>query len=120
MRIDDPIGYRQEVLAEFVSGISTLLDPVAIDACVRGEKELAPQPGIEYRGFADLGGGRHDASTFCVGHLDAEGNAVIDVLRRIEAPHVPAFAVDEFVARCRGRPDANLDHPPVVPTEIVR
>jgi hypothetical protein len=26
MKLDDPIGYRQEVLAEFVHGVSTLLD----------------------------------------------------------------------------------------------
>ncbi len=101
LKADDPIGYRQEVLAEFVSGISTLLDATKIEACVRGEKELVPESGHDYRAFADMSGGRHDAATFAVGHLDAEGNAVVDVLRRIEPPFSPADAVDEFASVCR-------------------
>ena len=101
LKADDPIGYRQEVLAEFVSGISTLLDASAIEACVRGEKELAPKPGTEYRAFTDMSGGRHDAATLAIGHVDADGSALIDLLRRIEPPFSPADVVDEFSAACR-------------------
>ena len=104
MRVDDPIGYRAEVLAEFVSGVSTLLDSEKVEKCVRGEKEIKPKAGTEYRAyraFTDASGGRHDAATLAVGHVDAKGNAVIDVLRRVEPPFSPADAVDEFVAVCR-------------------
>jgi hypothetical protein len=101
LKIDDPIGYRQEVLAEFVSGVSTLLDPAAIERCVRSEKELVPEAGREYRAFTDMSGGRHDAATFAIGHVDADGKAVVDVLRRVEPPFSPADAVDEFASICR-------------------
>jgi hypothetical protein len=101
LKAEDPIGYRQEVLAEFVSGISTLLDATKIEGCVRSEKELAPKSGTEYRAFTDMSGGRHDAATFAVGHVDADGNAVIDLLRRIEPPFSPADVVDEFTAVAR-------------------
>jgi len=101
MRVDDPLGYRAEVLAEFVSGVSTLLDPAAIERCARDGGELPPHPGTHYRAFADMSGGRHDAATFAVGHLGADGDAVVDVLRRVEPPFSPADAVDEFVAVAR-------------------
>ena len=101
MRIDDPIGYRQEVLAEFVSGVSTLLDPEKIDACARDYKELPPQAGTAYHAFVDPSGGRHDSMTLAIGHTDEEGRAVIDVLRRIEPPFRPADVVAEFAEVCK-------------------
>jgi hypothetical protein len=99
MRISDPVGYRAEVLGEFVAGVSTLLAPEAIEACARSDAaELRPRSGVRYRAFADMSGGRHDAATFAVGHLDDDGAAVVDVLRRVEPPFSPADAVDEFVS----------------------
>jgi hypothetical protein len=100
MKVDDPIGYRSEVLAEFVSGVSTLLDPEKIQSCVRGHDELSPKRSIDYRAFVDMSGGRHDAAAFAVGH-ETEAGAVVDVLRRVEPPFSPADAVDEFVEVCK-------------------
>src|SRR4029453_3564358 len=60
-----------------------------------------PEAGREYRAFFDGSGGRHDAATFAVGHLDTDGNAVVDLVRRIEPPFSPADAVDEFASVCR-------------------
>jgi hypothetical protein len=84
-----------------VSGVSTLLDPAKIDDCVRGPRDLQPKPGERYRAFVDMSGGRHDAAALAIGHLDDEGRAVIDCLRRIEPPFSPADAVDEFVSVLR-------------------
>ncbi len=101
MEQDDPEAYRSEVLGEFRAGLSTLLDPEAIAACVvAGRRELPPVTGLRYEAFADPSGGRADAFTVGIGHRDGE-RAVVDVLRAWRAPFNPSGVVAEAAALLR-------------------
>jgi len=95
MREDDPEAYRSEVLGEFRAGLSTLLDPEAIGACVvPGRRELPPVADLSYSAFVDPSGGRADAFTLAIGHRDGE-RAVVDALRAWRPPFNPAGVVAE-------------------------
>jgi hypothetical protein len=101
MEQDDPEAYRSEVLGEFRAGLSTLLDPEAIAACVAtGRRELPPVGGLRYEAFADPSGGRADAFTVAIGHRDGD-RAVVDVLRAWKAPFNPSGVVAEAAALLR-------------------
>jgi hypothetical protein len=99
MREDDPEAYRSEVLGEFRQGLSTLLDPAAIDACVVSDRrELPPVSRFAYRAFADPSGGRGDAFTVAIGHVEGHGDsarAVLDVLRSWSPPFDPSRVIGE-------------------------
>lgn len=95
----DPEGYRTEVLGEFRAGLSALLDPHAIDACIDRERRENPyEPQISYRAFTDPAGGNGgDAFTLAIGHRAADV-IVVDVLRAWASPFNPSGVVDEIVA----------------------
>ena len=99
MREDDPEAYRSEVLGEFRAGLAQLLDPEAIDSCVRsGHPELPPSGAIDYAAFADPSGGRRAAFTLAIGHTeghDASRRAVLDLLRAWRPPFNPAGVAGE-------------------------
>lgn len=95
MRQDDPEAYRSEVQGEFRAGLATLLDPDALDACVRrGRRDLPPAKGVTYHAFTDPSGGRRDAFTCAVGHRDGE-RLVVDAVRAWRAPFDPAAVTAE-------------------------
>jgi hypothetical protein len=95
MREDDPEAYRSEVLGEFRAGLSTLLDPDAIQCCVAvGRREQPPSSGIGYQAFVDPSGGRSDAFTVAIGHRDGD-RGVVDVVRAWPAPFNPSGVVAE-------------------------
>ena len=96
MRNEDPEGYRSEVLGEFRQGLTTLLDPDAIEACVaQGVRERAPEQGLRYVGFADpASGSGQDAFTIAIAHQDGE-RAVLDVVRAWAPPFNPTGAIAE-------------------------
>lgn len=97
MRQDDPEAHRSEVLGEFRAGLSTLLDPDALDACVGEHRELPPAAGVEYAAFVDPSGGRRDAFTCGIGHGEDE-RIIVDAARAWEPPLNPAGAVEECAA----------------------
>ena len=110
MKESDAESYQSEVLGEFRAGLSTLLDPEAVEACVATDRlELPPVRGIEYKAFVDPSGGRKDAFTAAIGHRDGDG-CVIDVLRAWRPPFNPSSVVEEIaellreysVYRCTG------------------
>jgi len=95
MEQDDPEAYRSEVLGEFRAGLSTLLDPEAIQACVATDRrELPPVSGVRYQAFVDPSGGRRDAFTCAIGHRDGE-RGVFDVVRAWAPPFNPSGVVAE-------------------------
>jgi len=98
MRINDPEGYRSEVLGEFRKGISSLFDPDALDAVVvKGRTELPPIGGHE--AFVDPSGMRIDAFTMAIGHNEG-GRTVIDLVRSWPAPGNPSGVVSEIADLC--------------------
>lgn len=102
MRTEDPEAYRSEVLGEFRSGLATLLDPEALDACVRhGVCNLLPATGTRYEAFVDPSGGVRDAFTAAVGHRDGE-RIVVDAVRAWKAPFSPPAVVAESATWLKG------------------
>jgi len=80
MEEDDPEAYRSEVLGEFRAGVSTLLDPAAIEACVdNGVRARPPVDGLRSLGIA---------------HLD-DDRAVLDSLRVWKPPFNPNVVIAE-------------------------
>jgi hypothetical protein len=93
MELDDPEGYRSEVLGEFRAGTTALFDPEAIRVCtIQGRRELPPTAGRVYKAFLDASGGRRDAFTVCIGHREGK-SIVIDVVRVWSAPFNPSAVV---------------------------
>ncbi len=109
MEQDDPEAYRSEVLGEFRKGVSTLLDPDALAACVdQVIRERLPEDGVSYYAFCDAatGGGRDKFAVAC-GHSQRIGGrevAVLDAVRawspRFDPNAVIAEAAD-FLKRFR-------------------
>jgi hypothetical protein len=99
MAQDDPEAYRSEVLGEFRTGTSTLLDPDALSACVpEGVRERLPEPGVAYESFVDAASGSgKDAFTAAVAHRDAE-RTVLDAVRAWTPPFNPSAAIAEVAA----------------------
>ena len=96
MQVEDPEAYRSEILGEFRTGISTLLDPEALDAVVAdGVRERAPEDGARYFGFADPSSGSGgDAFTVGIAHLN-DDVAVLDVVRSWKPPFNPSGVIAE-------------------------
>jgi hypothetical protein len=94
MREDDPEAYRSEVLGEFRTGISTLLHPEVLQACVADRLELPPVAFVTYFGFADPSGGSKDSFTVGIAHAAGE-RVVVDVVRAWPAPFSPPTVVAE-------------------------
>ncbi|WHZ30064.1 MAG: hypothetical protein OJF51_004866 [Nitrospira sp.] len=98
MQEDDPEAYRSEVLGEFRSGTSTLLDMEAIQACVDADvRERAPMSETTYVGFCDPSGGRHDRFVVAVAHADGE-RVVLDAVRVWTPPLNPSGVIAEACA----------------------
>lgn len=93
----DPDAYLSEVLGEWRPGLSCLFDPDSIDAVVGKYRERPREPGAAYRAFGDISGGRHDATTLAIGHLEGE-HAVCDLVRAWPAPHSPESVIAEAAA----------------------
>jgi hypothetical protein len=103
MEQDDPEAYRSEVLGEFRKGLSTLLDPDALAACVdQVTRERLAEDSVKYYGFVDAatGGGR-DRFTAGIAHAQTIGGreiAVLDVVRGVAPPFDPNAAIAEAAA----------------------
>lgn len=100
MEEEDPDAYRSEVLGEFRAGLSTLLDPAAIEACVADRAELPRRDGVEHVCFADFSGGMRDAAAAATAFRDGE-RVVVSAVRGWPAPHNVEQVVGEVVAFAR-------------------
>ena len=96
MEQDDPQAFRSEVLGEFRVGLSTLLDPASLDACVAtGVRERVPVPGGRYVAFADPSSGSGaDSFTVAIARLDGE-RGTLDCLRVWSPPFDPSGVIAE-------------------------
>jgi hypothetical protein len=93
----DEASARAEYGAEFRSDVQSFVDPAVIEAAtIRGRHELPPASGIRYAAFGDPSGGSSDSMTVAVGHLDRERIVIVDAVREVKAPFVPAQVVAEF------------------------
>ena len=100
-RAEDPIAARSEWDAQFREDISQWLADELLEAAREGRtggKKKAPVA------FADMSGGRHDASCLGIAHAEDVGESaqrapprlVLDVLEHVRAPHEPSVVVERF------------------------
>jgi len=95
MREEDPEAYQSEVLGEFRAGLASLFDSEALDRVVMpGRRELGRVDDVHYQAFVDPSGGRSDAFTLAIGHLESR-RAIVDAVRAWPAPCNPTAAVAE-------------------------
>jgi hypothetical protein len=100
---DDPIAAASEWGADFRNDLSQFLDDQLIDEAVDYSRplELPPRRSakdcIEYFGFVDPSGGRHDAFTLAIVHRE-DDRVVIDVIRGRSPPFDPTSVVAEYAA----------------------
>ncbi len=90
---------------QFRSDLAQFLEDALIDAAIDADRplEIPPRAGPAYAAFADMSGGRHDASCLCICHAEGDGDAhryVADVVRGHRAPHDPATVVKDFADLC--------------------
>ena len=98
-RASDPEAASSEWDAQFRSDLSTLLDEELIEGAIDRDRplELPYRDGHRYHCFADASGGRHDAFTCVVGHLEGD-MFVADVIRGRRPPFAPEAVVQEYSA----------------------
>lgn len=77
-------------------------EPV-MDAITRGIAVRPAQRGVSYAAFVDMSGGSSDDAVLAIGHNDADGRVVVDVVQDQGAavPFNPNRAVERFVATLR-------------------
>ena len=70
-----------------------------MDAIARGVFVRLPEPGIRYAAFVDMSGGSSDDAVLAIGHTDADGRAVLDIVENQGAAvsFNPNKAVERFV-----------------------
>ena len=101
MELDDPEGYRSEVLGEFRAGSTQLFDPEALNACIEHDRrETPPRAGLVYKAFVDASSGRRDAFAVAIGHRHCDVVS-IDAIRAWRAPFNPVSATAECAALLR-------------------
>ena len=70
-----------------------------MDAVARGVSVRRPERGITYAAFVDMSGGSNDDAVLAIGHCDADGRAILDVVENqgTPTPFNPVKAVARFV-----------------------
>jgi hypothetical protein len=99
---DDPASAAAEYGASFRADVQGFVDRTAVMACVmEGCRERPRVAGAEYHGFCDPSGGRGDAMALAVAHKEPDGTAMLDCVRVVKPPFVPASVTAEFAATLR-------------------
>jgi hypothetical protein len=100
---DDPQRARAEFAAEWRDDLSDFVPSDVVEASTDfGVRERAPVPGVRYVAFTDAAGGTgSDSFTLAIGHREADGSAVLDVLRERKPRFVPAAVVAEYAGLLR-------------------
>lgn len=76
--------------------VSNFIDEALLKSAIKEYAALLPQPGIEYRAFADPSGGKNDSFTMAISHLSPEGQVVVDRAEERLPPLNPQDVVEEF------------------------
>lgn len=101
----DPRAFRRECLAEFLDSVSGFLDADLVrEAVVGGVRSRPPLPEPVYVAAMDPAFKR-DSFAFAIGHMDAKGRMVFDVLKKWKreaggAPLHPEVVLSEIAQTC--------------------
>jgi hypothetical protein len=73
-----------------------------LEACtIKGRSELPPSPIIEYQGFVDPSGGKHDSFTVAIAHKE-ESKAIVDLVKAWAPPFDPTVVTGEIAEVLKG------------------
>jgi hypothetical protein len=97
---DDPARAAAEYLAHFRTDLEAFVAREAVEACISANVyERGALRQHSYVGFVDPSGGRADAMTLAIMHLEANREtAVLDLVREVRPPFSPEAVVAEFAA----------------------
>jgi hypothetical protein len=99
---DDPESARAEYGAEFRDDLADYVTLEVVEAVTCwGRLELPPIAGVAYSGFYDSSGGRSDAMTLAIGHLDSQGRGILDAVSETRPPFDPGQALVACAELCR-------------------
>jgi hypothetical protein len=99
---DDPESAKAEYGGEFRTDLADFVSRETIDAVtMRDRHELPPEPGVDYTGFTDPGGGVSDSMTLGIAHTNRDAVHILDAMFEKRAPFNPEEAVAECAALCR-------------------
>ncbi len=87
---DGRVTFRAQSAAAF-------LTPEALDGVTDPDvREREPEPGGEYTAFVDMSGGQSDSMALGIAHVEANGVAVLDLLRERKPPLNIAGTIEEW------------------------
>src|SRR6266542_3148217 len=95
----DPEAGRAEWLGLFREDVSAAFPVELLEACIiPGRSELPPSPHVlQYFGFVDPSGGRHDSFTLAIAHQNYDSDRVVlDAVRATRPPFDPEEVVKEY------------------------
>lgn len=96
---EDPDKGRAEYLSIWRRDLEDFVSKEVVDAAViSGRAEIEPVRGTLYVAFVDPSGGSADSMTMAIAHENAEGRAVLDLVREVRPPFSPDSVVEEFAA----------------------
>jgi hypothetical protein len=91
-----------EYLCKWRDDIAAYIDRAAVEAVVAIDcRERSPLPGADYVAFVDPSGGRIDAMTLGIAHIDKDEVIFLDCLREALPPFSPDNVVSEFAETLR-------------------
>ncbi len=95
----DPDAGRAEWLGLFREDVSAAFPLEVLERCIVASRlELPPSPHVlQYFGFVDPSGGRHDSFTLAIAHPNYDlDHIVLDAVRAVRPPFDPAEVVKEY------------------------
>jgi hypothetical protein len=99
---DDPASAAAEYDAQFRSDVQGFIGRAEVMACVmEGVRERARVANVTYRAFCDPSAGRSDSMALAIAHKEPDGTAMLDCVRVVQPPFVPASVAAEFSATLR-------------------
>lgn len=94
---DDYSSAKSEWLADWREDLELFLSLEMInDAVVSKRIELPRQENIQYFGFIDPSGGRHDSFALAICHKLEKGKVILDCIREVKAPLKPQKVIADF------------------------
>ncbi len=94
---EDPSAARSEWLGQFRDDVEDFISEAVLEKCtVSGRTELPPASSVRYSAFVDVSAGSQDSYAWAIGHRDARGQHVLDLLREVKPP----FSPEETTKQC--------------------
>jgi hypothetical protein len=93
----DPETNSAEYLSEFRADLADYVDRTVVEGAVDPSVRERPYVnGTKYVGFVDPSGGSGDAMTLAIAHRQADGTAILDLVREARPPFSPDNVVEDF------------------------